>query len=74
MSHPMNHLRPWAIRSAFPFTPIPPGTSAANARFLSVWLFQGHPGHGHQGTRACVCPYCGHSGENNTFFTQEQIE
>src|SRR5438874_4023162 len=37
-------------------------------------LFQGHPGHGHQGTARCVCPYCEHSGENNTFFTQEQIE
>lgn len=32
------------------------------------------PGTGIQGSSLCYCPYCGHSGENNTFFTQEQIE
>lgn len=32
------------------------------------------PGTGVQGPAPCHCPYCGHSGESNTFFTQEQIE
>lgn len=32
------------------------------------------PGTGLKGPAPCRCPYCGHSGEQNTFFTQEQIE
>ncbi len=32
------------------------------------------PGTGVKGPAPCHCPYCGHSGDNNTFFTQEQIE
>lgn len=32
------------------------------------------PGTGLKGPAPCHCPYCGHSGEQNTFFTQEQIE
>ncbi|HTU44872.1 MAG TPA: hypothetical protein VMF91_07410 [Bryobacteraceae bacterium] len=32
------------------------------------------PGTGVKGPAPCHCPYCGHSGENNTFTTQEQIE
>jgi hypothetical protein len=32
------------------------------------------PGTGIKGPAPCRCPYCGHSGENKTFFTQEQIE
>jgi hypothetical protein len=32
------------------------------------------PGTGMKGPAPCHCPYCGHSGDNNTFFTQEQIE
>lgn len=32
------------------------------------------PGTGLEGPAPCHCPYCGHSGEQNTFFTQEQIE
>jgi hypothetical protein len=31
-------------------------------------------GTGVKGPAPCHCPYCGHSGESNTFFTQEQIE
>jgi hypothetical protein len=31
-------------------------------------------GTGIQGPAPCYCPYCGHKGESNTFFTQEQIE
>ena len=32
------------------------------------------PGTGIQGPAPCHCPYCGHSGDQKTFFTQEQIE
>jgi hypothetical protein len=32
------------------------------------------PGTGVKGPAPCYCPYCGHSGEQNTFFTKEQIE
>lgn len=32
------------------------------------------PGAGVKGPAPCYCPYCGHKGESNTFFTQEQIE
>jgi hypothetical protein len=32
------------------------------------------PGTGIKGPAPCHCPYCGHSGDSNTFSTQEQIE
>ena len=32
------------------------------------------PGTGVKGPAPCHCPYCGHTGEHNTFFTAEQIE
>lgn len=32
------------------------------------------PGTGIKGPAPCHCPYCGHSGEPNTFFTQEQLK
>jgi hypothetical protein len=32
------------------------------------------PGTGIQGPSPCHCPYCGHSGDSKTFFTQEQID
>ena len=32
------------------------------------------PGTGVKGPAPCYCPYCGHKGDSNTFFTQEQIE
>lgn len=32
------------------------------------------PGTGIKGPAPCHCPYCGHEGAQNTFFTQEQIE
>jgi hypothetical protein len=31
-------------------------------------------GTGVKGPARCHCPYCGHTGDQNTFFTQEQIE
>ena len=31
-------------------------------------------GTGVKGPAPCHCPYCGHSGDQNTFFTQEQID
>lgn len=36
--------------------------------------FKVTPGTGIKGPAPCHCPYCGHAGDNNTFWTQEQIE
>jgi hypothetical protein len=36
--------------------------------------FKKTPGTGIQDPAACHCPYCGHSGDNSTFTTQEQLE
>jgi hypothetical protein len=36
--------------------------------------FKVMPGTGIQGPAPCYCPYCGHRGGQNTFFTPEQIE
>jgi hypothetical protein len=36
--------------------------------------FKVTPGTGVKGPAPCHCPYCGHEGENNTFWTQEQLE
>jgi hypothetical protein len=36
--------------------------------------FKVTPGTGIKGPAPCHCPYCGHSGDNNTFWTQEQLE
>lgn len=36
--------------------------------------FKVTPGTGIKGPAPCHCPYCGHSGDQKTFFTQEQIE
>jgi len=32
------------------------------------------PGTGVKGPAPCYCPYCGHSGDQKTFFTRDQIE
>lgn len=32
------------------------------------------PGTGVKGPAPCHCPYCGHGGDQNTFWTQEQLE
>lgn len=32
------------------------------------------PGTGLQGVTDCICPYCGHKGSQNEFFTKDQIE
>jgi hypothetical protein len=36
--------------------------------------FKVTPGTGLQGVATCYCPYCGHRGEHDTFFTKEQVE
>ena len=40
----------------------------------ALGYFKITPGTGVKGPAPCFCPYCGHKGESNTFFTQEQIE
>jgi len=32
------------------------------------------PGTGLKGTDHCICPYCGHKGSNQSFFTHDQVE
>lgn len=36
--------------------------------------FKIKPGTGVKGPAPCHCPYCGHTGDSNSFFTKEQIE
>jgi hypothetical protein len=36
--------------------------------------FKVTPGTGLQGVASCYCPYCGHRGGHDTFFTKEQVE
>jgi hypothetical protein len=36
--------------------------------------FKVTPGTGIQGPAPCHCPYCGHEGDSNTFWTKEQLE
>src|SRR6266536_351160 len=58
--------------------PIPPDEDGYLGRECPVQECLGYfkitPGTGIKGPAPCRCPYCGHSGENKTFFTQEQIE
>ncbi len=41
---------------------------------VCLGYFKITPGTGVKGPSPCFCAYCGHKGESNTFFTQEQIE
>jgi ribosomal protein L44E len=58
--------------------PIPPdeegylGRECPNAECLGY--FKVKPGTGIEGVHLCYCPYCGHSGSHNVFWTQEQLE
>lgn len=58
--------------------PIPPDEEGYIGRECPVETCLGYfkitPGTGLKGPAPCHCPYCGHSGEHNTFFTPEQIE
>lgn len=48
------------------------GRECPNEKCLSY--FKVMPGTGIMVPAPCHCPYCGHVGDNDTFFTQEQIE
>ncbi len=58
--------------------PISPDEEAYIGRECPVESCLGYfkitPGTGIKGPAPCHCPYCGHTGEQKTFFTQEQIE
>jgi len=58
--------------------PISPGEDGYLGRECPIKECLGYfkitPGTGVKGPAPCHCPYCGHSGESRTFFTQEQIE
>jgi hypothetical protein len=58
--------------------PIKPDEEGYLGRECPVEECQGYfkitPGTGVKGPAPCHCPYCGHSGDNETFWTHEQIE
>ena len=67
----MNHLR----RVSVPIRPDKDGYLGRECPAKEcLGYFKITPGTGIKGPAPCHCPYCGHSGENNTFFTQEQLK
>lgn len=65
-------------RSSSITVPILPDTDGFLGRECPVpecqQYFKVTPGTGPQDIASCYCPYCGHRGEHNTFFTKEQVE
>jgi hypothetical protein len=75
MSHRMNHLRRLGNQISIPIHTDSDGYLGRECPVPEcLGYFKVTPGTGIKGPAPCVCPYCGHSGDNNTFFTQEQIE
>jgi hypothetical protein len=75
MSHGMNHLRGLGSQISIPIRTDSDGYLGRECPVSEcLGYFKVTPGTGIKGPAPCVCPYCGHSGDNNTFFTQEQIE
>src|SRR6266849_1126577 len=71
----MNHLRDLKNRVSVPIRPDTDGYLGRECPIEEcLGYFKITPGTGIKEPAPCHCPYCGHSGEGNTFFTQEQIE
>src|SRR5262245_58505811 len=70
----MNHLRRLGnrIEVTIPRDDGYQGRECPNSYCLGY--FKITPGTGVQGPAPCHCPYCGHTGEHDTFRTQDQIE
>jgi hypothetical protein len=67
----MSHLR----RVSVPIRPDKDGYLGRECPVKEcLGYFKITPGTGVKGPAPCHCPYCGHSGESNTFFTQEQLK
>jgi hypothetical protein len=71
----MNHLRNLGNQITVPIRPDDDGYLGRECPIKEcLGYFKITPGTGVKGPAPCICPYCGHSGKNNTFWTQEQIE
>lgn len=71
----MNHLRNLGSQFSVPIRPDEDGYVGRECPDKEcLGYFKITPGTGVKGPAPCYCPYCGHSGPSNTFFTQEQIQ
>ena len=71
----MNHLRNLGSQFSIPIRPDREGYVGRECPVSEcLGYFKLTPGTGLKGPGPCFCPYCGHSGASNTFFTPEQIE
>ena len=71
----MNHLRNLGNRVNVSIRPDEDGYLGRECPIGEcLGYFKITPGTGIEEPAPCHCPYCGHSGEGNTFFTQEQID
>src|ERR1700689_348464 len=71
----MNHLRNLGNRFSIPIPPDEDGYVGRECPIKEcLGYFKITPGTGIKGPAPCICPYCGHSGKNDTFWTQEQIQ
>lgn len=71
----MSHVERIGNRISVPLQPDEQGyigRECPNKKCLGY--FKVKPGTGVKGPAPCHCPYCGHTGDQNTFFTPEQIE
>ncbi len=71
----MSNLKRLGNRISVPLQPDEEGYIGRECPVEScLGYFKITPGTGLEGPAPCHCPYCGHRGEQNTFFTPEQIE
>jgi len=71
----MNHLQNLGTQFNIPISADEDGYLGSKCPVQEcLGYFKITPGTGVKGPAPCHCPYCGHSGESRTFFTQEQIE
>lgn len=71
----MNHLRSLGNQVNVPIHPDEDGYIGRECPVPEcLGYFKITPGTGIKGPAPCHCPYCGHSGDSQRFFTQEQIE
>jgi len=70
----MNHLRNLGNQFSIPIKSDKDGYLGRECPIKEcLGYFKITPGTGVKGPAPCFCPYCGHSGKSDTFFTKEQI-
>ena len=71
----MRHLKRLGNRIEVPMKPDAEGYMGRECPDQDcLGYFKITPGTGVKGPAPCHCPYCGHTGDHNTFWTQEQLE